>query len=243
MIKLGVNIDHIATLRQARKTGMPDILESARVCELAGANLITVHLREDRRHIQDKDVYVLRKKLRIPLNLEMSLAEEIVKIAMSLKPDEVCIFPEKRQEVTTEGGLDILSKKDRIKNVIKVLKSKKILVSMFIDPDEKQVRAAKEVGADCVELHTGKYANSKGEKERSSELKKLYRAGKLTCELGLILNAGHGLDYDNVVAVAKIPDMQTLNIGFSIIARSIFVGLHQAVKEMKNRIKSNFRGE
>ena len=236
MTKLGVNIDHIATLRQARKIGIPDLIEAAKICENSGADGITVHLREDRRHIQDEDVYNLRKIVKTKLNLEMSISKDIVEVALDVKPDEVCIVPEKRQELTTEGGLDVISKKEKIKDVIKKLKSKGIIVSLFIDPDIKQVKKAKEIGADCIEIHTGRYANAINKKQKDKELEKIIHAGKFAIENGLILNAGHGLDYKNVVPIAKIQGMNTLNIGFSIIARAVFVGLENAVKEMKNLI-------
>jgi pyridoxine 5-phosphate synthase len=234
--KLGVNIDHIATLRQARKIGIPDLIEAAKICESSGADGITVHLREDRRHIQDEDVYNLRKIVKTKLNLEMSISKDIVEVALDVKPDEVCIVPERRQELTTEGGLDVISKKEKIKDVIKKLKSKGIVVSLFIDPDIKQIKTAKEIGADCIEIHTGRYANAINKKQKDQELEKIVRAGKFAIENGLILNAGHGLDYKNVVPIAKIDGMNTLNIGFSIIARAVFVGLENAVKEMKNLI-------
>ena len=233
MVKLGVNIDHIATLRQARKCGVPDLLSAARECEGAGADGITVHLREDRRHIQDKDVYLLRKRIKTPLNLEMSIAPEIVRIAADAIPHEVCLVPEKRQELTTEGGLDVFSQKEKIRMVIKKLKGCGITVSIFIDPDEKQVVAAKECGADCVELHTGRFAECFSRPESKTELLKLEKASKIVLKCGLILNAGHGLDYENVLPVARIPGMHTLNIGFSIVARSVFTGLYEAVREMK----------
>ena len=236
MTKLGVNIDHIATLRQARKIGIPDLIEAAKICESSGADGITVHLREDRRHIQDEDVYNLRKIVKTKLNLEMSISKDIVEVALDVKPDEVCIVPERRQELTTEGGLDVISKKEKIKDVIKKLKSKGIVVSLFIDPDIKQIKTAKEIGADCIEIHTGRYANAINKKQKDQELEKIVRAGKFAIENGLILNAGHGLDYKNVVPIAKIDGMNTLNIGFSIIARAVFVGLENAVKEMKNLI-------
>ncbi|MBU2614917.1 MAG: pyridoxine 5'-phosphate synthase [Elusimicrobia bacterium] len=236
MVKLGVNIDHIATLRQARKAGFPEPIYAAGICESAGADGITVHLREDRRHIQDSDVVLLRKKLKIPLNLEMSVAEAIVKFALRIRPDEVCLVPEKREELTTEGGLDVFSQKERIKKVVSRLKSKGIVVSLFIDPDKKQVEAAKIVGADCVELHTGKYAECAKMKNIKMELKKIRQAAGLAIELGLVLNAGHGLDYKNVKPIARLPNMNTLNIGFSIVAQAVFTGLYKAVKEMKELI-------
>ncbi|OGS19071.1 MAG: pyridoxine 5'-phosphate synthase [Elusimicrobia bacterium RIFOXYA2_FULL_40_6] len=235
MVKLGVNIDHIATLRQARKAGFPEPINAAAICESAGADGITVHLREDRRHIQDSDVILLRKKLKIPLNLEMSIAEGIVQFALKVRPEEVCIVPEKREELTTEGGLDVFSQKTKIKKIVSRLKSKGIIVSLFIDPDKKQVEAAKIVGADCVELHTGKYAGC-NKKNISAELNKIRQAAAFTVELGLVLNAGHGLDYKNVKPIAKLPHMNTLNIGFSIVAQAVFTGLYKAVKEMKELI-------
>ena len=237
MAKLGVNIDHVATLRQARFTPYPDLIEAAKICEKAGAQGITVHLREDRRHIQDRDVYSLRKIVKTKLNLEMAATSQIVEIALGVVPDEVCLVPEKRRELTTEGGLDVRGQKRRLAGVVKRLKKKGILVSIFVDPEPEQVRAAKEVGADYVELHTGTYAEAKGKARRSGELKKLKQAGKLAVELGLGLNAGHGLNYKNVRPVARIPGIEDLNIGHCIISRSVFVGLARAVREMKRLIK------
>jgi pyridoxine 5-phosphate synthase len=237
MANLGVNIDHVATLRQARFTPYPDLIEAAKICEKAGADGITVHLREDRRHIQDRDVYSLRKIVKTKLNLEMAATGQIVEIALRVVPDEVCLVPEKRRELTTEGGLDVWGQRRKLAGVINRLNKKGILVSLFIDPEPKQVRAAKEVGANCVELHTGTYAEAKGERSRLKELKKLKQAGKLAVEMGLRLNAGHGLNYQNVRPVARIPGIEDLNIGHSIICRSVFVGLAQAVREMKRLIK------
>lgn len=237
MPKLGVNIDHIATLRQARKIGIPDLIESAEIVESAGADGITIHLREDRRHIQDTDVYKLRKSIKTKLNLEMSINENIVRIALDVKPDEVCIVPERRQELTTEGGLDVTKETRRLEEVIKRLKEKKILVSLFINPEKKQIESAKNIGADCIELHTGKYSGVRTEKEIKKELERLQHGSILAMELGLILNAGHGLDYKNVIPVARIPNMNTLNIGFSIMSKAVFVGLYKAVKEMKLLVK------
>ncbi|MCS7227662.1 MAG: pyridoxine 5'-phosphate synthase [Endomicrobia bacterium] len=233
MPKLGVNIDHIATLRQQRKMGYPSVIEAARIVESTGAHQITVHLREDRRHIQDEDVIKLKKILKIPLNLEMSLNRDIVEFALKVKPDEVCIVPERRQELTTEGGLDLQRNYNRIKSVISQLKKKGIVVSLFIEPDEESVKLAKQLGADAVELHTGKYSLCKvGSKEFFNELEKIKKASKIVLNERLILNAGHGLDYKNVKYIAKIQGMNTLNIGFSIVARAIFVGLKNAVQEM-----------
>ncbi len=237
MIKLGVNIDHIATLRQARNGIEPDLLEGAALVEKAGADGITVHLREDRRHIQEKDIFLLKKNIKTRLNLEMAVSEEIVKIALRLKPRNVCIVPEKRQELTTEGGIDVCSGEKRIREVVRRLKNRKIMVSLFIDPELRQVRAAGEAGADCVELHTGAYANVKAGKGRKKELERLRKAGKLTVELGMVLNAGHGLDYRNVIPVAGLPRMNELNIGHSIISRAVMTGLGNAVREMKKLIR------
>lgn len=238
MANLGVNIDHVATLRQARFTPYPDLIEAAKICEKAGADGITVHLREDRRHIQDRDVYSLRKIVSTRLNLEMAATQQIVEIALRVVPDEVCIVPEKRRELTTEGGLDVWGQRRRLIGVVRRLKKKGILVSLFINPELRQVRAAKEVGANFVELHTGTYAEAKGKTRRLKELRKLKQAGKLAVEMGLRLNAGHGLNYQNVKPVARIPGIEDLNIGHSIICRSVFVGLAQAVREMKRLIKS-----
>lgn len=237
MANLGVNIDHVATLRQARFTPYPDVIEAAKICEKAGADGITVHLREDRRHIQDKDVYSLRKLVKTKLNLEMAATRQMVEFASRVVPDEVCLVPEKRRELTTEGGLDVWGQRRRLAGVAKRLRKRGILVSLFVDPEPRQVRAAKEVGANCVELHTGAYADAKSKKSRLKELEKLKEAGGLAVELGLRLNAGHGLNYENVRPVAKILGVEDLNIGHSIICRSVFVGLAQAVREMKRLIK------
>jgi pyridoxine 5-phosphate synthase len=237
MANLGVNIDHVATLRQARFTPYPDLIQAAKICERSGAQGITVHLREDRRHIQDRDVYSLRKIVKTKLNLEMAATAQIVEIALKVIPDEVCLVPEKRRELTTEGGLDVWGQRRRLSGVVNRLKKKGILVSIFVDPEPKQVRAAKEVGADCVELHTGTYAEAKGKARQLKELRKLKQVGKLAVDLGLRLNAGHGLNYDNVRPVARIPGMKDLNIGHSIISRSVFVGMAKAVREMKRLIK------
>ncbi|MCJ7645469.1 pyridoxine 5'-phosphate synthase [bacterium] len=237
MANLGVNIDHVATLRQARFTSYPDVIEAAKICEEAGADGITVHLREDRRHIQDKDVYSLRKLVKTKLNLEMAATRQMVEFASRVVPDEVCIVPEKRRELTTEGGLDVWGQRRRLVGVVKRLRKKGILVSLFVDPEPRQVRAAKEVGADCVELHTGAYAEAKSKKSRLKELEKLKKTGGLAVELGLRLNAGHGLNYENVRPVAEILGVEDLNIGHSIICRSVFAGLAQAVREMKRLVK------
>lgn len=236
MPKLGVNIDHVATLRQARRAKEPDPVAAAVIAELAGADGITVHLREDRRHIQDRDVYLLRQTIKTRLNLEMAQDEEIIKIALDVKPDSVCIVPEKRKELTTEGGLDVISSALTLKRIIPQFKAKGIIVSLFINPDPGQVKAAREVEADSVELHTGSYANA-SLKDRKQELAKLKKTGEVAIKTGLKLNAGHGLDYQNVVPVARLPGIEDLNIGHSIISRAVLVGLERAVREMKALIQ------
>lgn len=233
MIKLGVNIDHIATLREARKTWEPEPVFAAVLCELAGADAITAHLREDRRHIQDKDVELLRKIIKTELNLEMSISPEIVRIALKIKPDQATLVPEKRQEVTTEGGLDAAGSFSQIKKTVESLKKKKIVVSLFIDPEKKQIDAAQKTGADTIEIHTGRYANAKDERTRKQELAHIADAAAYAHKKGLAVNAGHGLNYSNVVDIVKIDLIEELNIGHSIISRAVFVGLPQAVREMK----------
>lgn len=235
MPHLGVNIDHVATLRQARRGESPDVVAAARAARAGGADSLTVHLREDRRHIQDKDVSLLRKEKGLRLNLEMAATEEMVRIARVVRPDSVCLVPEKRQELTTEGGLNVERELSRLREIVRKIKGKGIVVSLFIDPDPAQLQAAKDAGADWVELHTGAYAGAAGE-ARGAELAKIEKAGALALGLGLGLNAGHGLDYDNVGPVARLPRMQELNIGFSIIARALFVGLETAVREMKSLV-------
>ncbi|MEW6041889.1 MAG: pyridoxine 5'-phosphate synthase [Elusimicrobiota bacterium] len=236
-VKLGVNIDHIATLRQARKIGVPDLLEAARICKKAGADGITIHLRQDRRHIQDEDVFALKKYSGLPLNVEMSAAEDIVNVVLDARPDEVCIVPENPLELTTEGGLNVVSNLVKITGVAEKLKKKGIVVSIFINPDVKQIIAARKCGADCVELHTGLYADSKTVKEKKYQLIKIINAAAAVIDSGLVLNAGHGLDYENVGPISKIKGLNALNIGFSIVAKSVFVGLYNAVKEMKDKIR------
>ena len=236
MIKLGVNVDHVATLRQARGGGIPNPLALALEAERGGADGITVHLREDRRHIQDADLWRLKKKIRTPLNLEMAVHPEIVRIACRLVPAKVCLVPERRREVTTEGGLDALQKKKLLKRVVHTLCAKKIEVSLFIDPEIRQIQASKEVGAMAVELHTGAYANANGiKKER--ELARLRRAAEEAHRRGLKVHAGHGLDYQNVRRVAELPYVQELNIGHSIVSRALFVGMRRAVQEMKRKLR------
>jgi pyridoxine 5-phosphate synthase len=232
MVELGVNIDHVATLRQARRTYEPDPAWAAVEAELGGADGITVHLREDRRHIGDRDVEVLRKTVQCKLNLEMSLAPEIVDIALRTLPDQATLVPERRQEVTTEGGLDLSANADRVSDTVRRLKAVGVFVSAFIDPDERQIELARQEGFDAIELHTGEYANATGEKAET-QLERLVRAGRLIRERGLRLHAGHGLNYRNVQPIARITDMRELNIGHAIVSRAIFVGMREAVGEMK----------
>lgn len=233
MIELGVNIDHVATIRQARKTYEPDPVWAAAEVELGGADCITVHLREDRRHIQDRDVYVLRQTVACKLNLEMSLAESIVAIACEVKPAQVTLVPEKREEVTTEGGLDIIAQASRTREALRRLHDLGIITSAFIEPDAEQIEQAKALGFAAVELHTGTYANAKDDTATARELQRLITGGAAVRKLGMKLHAGHGLNYRNTPAIARIPDMAELNIGHAIIARSVFTGLRSAVAEMK----------
>jgi len=235
MPRLHVNIDHVATVRQARRAAEPDPVAAAALCELAGADGITVHLREDRRHIGDRDVRLLRETVKTVLNLESSLSDEILKIAAEIRPDEVCIVPEHRQEVTTEGGLDAAGEGSRLVKAIKRLRERGILVSVFIDPDARQALAARDCGADFVELHTGRYARARGA-ARERELSRLRIAADAARKAGLRVNAGHGLDTHNVGAVAAIPEIEELNIGFAIVARAVLVGLDRAVREMRAAI-------
>jgi pyridoxine 5-phosphate synthase len=236
MPELGVNIDHVATIRQARKTYEPDPVAAAVLAELAGADVITVHLREDRRHIQDRDVRVLRETVQVKLNLELSVTPEIVDIATQLKPQQATVVPEKREEVTTEGGLDVVGNLEAVRRTVDALRNAGILVSLFLDPDPRQIEAGKQLGCEAIELHTGKYALTSG-KERERELAALVAAGKQTRELGMLLHAGHGLNYQNVIPVARIAEMRELNIGHSIISRAVLVGLERAVREMKELVR------
>lgn len=236
MPKLGVNIDHAATLRQARFGIEPEPVFAALICEASGADGIVVHLREDRRHIQDNDVFILRKVIKTKLNLEMSIASEIVKIACKVKPDQSTLVPERRQELTTEGGLDVAGNFNKIKNAIKKLHDSGIGVSLFIDPERKQIEAAKKSGAKIIELHTGRYADAKDPRSEDKYFNELQRAAGFALDKGLVVNAGHGLNYYNVSRVAKIKGIEELNIGYSIICRAVMVGLSRAVKEMKQLI-------
>ncbi len=232
MIELGVNIDHVATLRQARKTYEPDPVVAAALAEQGGADGITFHLREDRRHIQDRDVELLKQTVTVKTNMEFACADEVVAIACRIHPDWALLVPESREEVTTEGGLDVASDNGRVADAVQKLKGENILVSLFIDPDLHQVEAASRLGVDAVELHTGPYALARGE-GRIAELARLSDAGRAVSAAGMRLHAGHGLNYVNVRAVASIPKMAELNIGHSIISRAVMVGMKEAVSEMR----------
>ena len=238
MATLGVNIDHIANVRQARQTIEPDPVQFAFLAELGGADSITVHLREDRRHIQDRDVFLLKETIKTTLNLEMAATEEMLEISKKLLPDYVTLVPEKREEVTTEGGLDVKSNEKYLKTFVKSLKTSNIKVSAFIDPSSEQIKYAKEIGFDYVELHTGKYACLSGEKQ-NKELQKIIESTYEANDVGLVVNAGHGLNYLNVKKIASINKINELNIGHSIVARALAVGLQQSVREMKSLISSN----
>jgi len=232
MAVLNVNIDHVATVRQARKTDEPDPVWAAAECELAGANGITIHLRQDRRHICDRDVRLLKETVACKLNLEMCMAEPIVKIAEEIQPDQVTLVPEKRAELTTEGGLDCLRYKRRLAEVVKRMHKKRILVSTFIAPDNEQIIASAQTGCDAIELHTGMYANAVGQRAVKKRLNELQAGKILAMENKLVVHAGHGLTYRNIEGVARIEDLSEFNIGHSIIARSVFVGIRQATTEM-----------
>jgi len=237
MIRLFVNIDHVATVREARKTFEPDPLQAALLAEKAGAHGITAHLREDRRHIQDDDIKRLREGVTTPFNLEMASVDEMVQIALNIRPDQVSLVPEKRQEITTEGGLNILEQERHLSEVGKQIKQKGILFSLFIDPDPAQVIASKRVGADSIEFNTGAYSESANLEEAKGLLARLSQAAKLAHDSGLRVFAGHGLTNDNVQAVAAIPEIEELNIGHHIVSRSIFVGMEESIKEMLFSIK------
>jgi len=236
MVELGVNIDHVATIRQARRTYEPDPVAAAVLAELAGADGITVHLREDRRHIQDRDIRVLKETIHTKFNFELSCAPGIIDLACEILPDQATLVPEKREEVTTEGGLDLLAEPERVANAVNRLRDLGIPVALFLDPEEDQIEQAQKLGAYAVELHTGQYASASGRSARD-QLERLERAGKWIVQRGMKLHAGHGLNYHNVTPVAAIDDMLELNIGHSIISRAVFVGLQQAVSEMKDLLR------
>ena len=239
-IRLGVNIDHVATLRQARGTTYPDLIQAARICETAGARGITIHLREDRRHIQDRDVYALRKTVKTALNLEMANHPDIVAVALDVRPDEVCLVPERRQELTTEGGLDVAGQERRLRPTVRKLQDAGIAVSLFIAPDPRQIEAAARLGAPYVELHTGAFCDQRGSAAKR-ELRALCAAARQAHDLGIRVNAGHGINLENVSSVLEMPHLDTLNIGHSIVCQAVFVSLRQAVAEMLGALR-RYRG-
>lgn len=241
-VLLGVNIDHVATLRQARGTRYPEPVQAALVAEQAGADAITLHLREDRRHIQDRDVEMLRGILQTRMNLEMATTPEMLAIATRIRPQECCLVPEKRAELTTEGGLDVAGNVPYLREYCASLAQAGVRVSLFIDADPAQLDAAREIGAPVVEIHTGRYAEAHDRQERAGELERIRQAVAHGLGLGLQVNAGHGLDYHNVTAVAAIPGLRELNIGHSIVARALFSGLDGAVREMKRLIREAVAG-
>ncbi|RBP49275.1 pyridoxine 5'-phosphate synthase [Arenicella xantha] len=231
-IQLGVNVDHIATLRQARGTTYPDPAQAADIARQAGADGVTVHLREDRRHIQDQDVYTIRSNVALPMNLEMATTDDMLKIALKVKPYECCLVPEKREELTTEGGLNVVAQMGAMQDYVAALKACGARVSLFIDPEPSQIEASKQVGADIVELHTGQYADQQGDQQQC-ELERIQYASSFAHQLGLQVNAGHGLHYQNVIPVAQIPEIVCLNIGHSIVSRAAITGFYEAVFAMK----------
>ncbi|MGF1772047.1 pyridoxine 5'-phosphate synthase [Vibrio wakamikoensis] len=232
-ILLGINIDHIATLRNARGTKYPDPVHAAEIAERAGADGITIHLREDRRHILDRDVRILRETLQTRMNLEMAVTDEMIDIALKTKPEFVCLVPEKREELTTEGGLDVKGQFEKIKAATEKLTAAGIKVSLFIDADREQIDASKAAGAPFIELHTGHYADAETEEDQQDELKKIAAGASYAADIGITVNAGHGLTYHNVGPIAALPEIYELNIGHSIIGRAVFDGLHKAVADMK----------
>ena len=231
--RLHVNVDHVATLREARGTSYPDPVTAAMICELSGADGITVHLREDRRHIKERDVELLRKTVKTKLNLEMGLDPEIIEIALKIKPDIVTIVPERRQELTTEGGLNLKANFEKLKDTIPRFKEKGIKVSLFIEPELEIIELAKELSSDIIELHTGRYCEAKDDSEREKELERIKRAASFGKKLKFLVAAGHGLNYENIIPVSRIAEIEEFNIGHSIISRAVIVGIERAVKEMK----------
>jgi len=239
-LRLGVNIDHVATLRQARGTRYPDPVQAALVAEEAGADAITLHLREDRRHIQERDVHLIREVLLTRMNLEMAVTEEMLAIAERVRPEDCCLVPERREELTTEGGLDVAGQTGRLRDACQRLAAAGVRVSLFIDADPRQIEAAAEVGAPVIEIHTGHYADARGA-DQEAEYRKVVEAVERGLELGLQVNAGHGLNYQNVGPIAAIPGIRELNIGHAIVARAVFTGLFEAVREMR-RLMREARG-
>jgi pyridoxine 5-phosphate synthase len=238
MAKLGVNIDHVATLREARKINYPDPVHAAVLAELGGADGITIHLREDRRHIKERDLFILRETVKTRLNLEMAATKEMTEIASEVKPDMVTLVPEKREELTTEGGLDAVKHGDRIKSVLSALRKKDIKVFVFVDPDKKQIEACAKLKVDGIEIHTGKYADADTDEKQQKELIAISSCVKASLDLGLITSAGHGLHYRNVQRIAAIPNLYELNIGHSIISHAVLVGMERAVWEMKELLEN-----
>lgn len=236
-MRLAINIDHVATIRNARGGDEPDPVTAAQLCELAGAEGIVCHLREDRRHIRDRDVHLLRESVKTKLDLEMAATEEIVGIALKVRPDLVTLVPEKRQELTTEGGLDVAADTKRLGEVIRRFHEAKIAVSLFVDPEQRQIEAAREVGTDMIEIHTGEYAEARTDREAQERLVEIQRAAKLGKSLGLGVNAGHGLNYVNTAAVASIHEIDEVSIGHAVITKALFVGLDRAVREMMGIVK------
>lgn len=232
-ILLGVNVDHVATLRQARLTRYPDPVEAVFVAESAGADGITIHLREDRRHIQERDVLLIQEVLLTRLNLELAVTDAMIEYAEKVRPEHCCFVPEKREELTTEGGLDVIANEAKVRSAVARLHKQGIEVSLFIDADFSQIEAALRVGAPAIEIHTGAYADAKTVMEQKNELQRIVKAAQFAHQAGLIVNAGHGLNYQNVQPIARIPEINELNIGHGIIARAVFVGLAAAVCEMK----------
>ena len=237
MARLSVNIDHVATVRQARCAKEPDPVTAGSLAELGGADGITIHLREDRRHIQDRDAIILRKVVKTKLNLEMAGTKEMMKIALELKPDMVTLVPERRQELTTEGGLDVRTQKDHLKKFIAALKEAGIRVNLFIDPEPEQVKAGHRMDTNGIEIHTGKYCDTQDGVLKDNDLERIYNTALLASKLGMAVHAGHGLDYYNIKRVAEIKEIEEFAIGFSIIARSVFVGIERAVREMKELVR------
>jgi len=237
MARLSVNVDHVATVRQARRAKEPDPVTAAALAELGGADGITIHLREDRRHIQDRDAIILRKTVKTRLNLEMAATQEMLKVALELKPDMVTLVPEKRQELTTEGGLDVRTHRDYLKKFIGSLREAGIHVNLFIDPEAEHVKASHRMDANGVEIHTGRYCEAKDKTAMEGELKRIYDTAMLAAKLGMAVHAGHGLDYYNIKRVTEIKEIEEFAIGFSIVTRSVFVGMERAVREMKELIK------
>jgi len=242
MIDLGVNIDHVATLRQVRRTRYPSPVQAALMAESAGADVITLHLREDRRHIQDEDVRVLRNVLTTRMNLESAITPEMIRFAVQTKPEDVCLVPERRAELTTEGGLDVVNRVDEVRQACVELAHAGIRISLFIDPDEVQIQAAKETGATVIEIHTGRYAQIEDFEQKQLELVRIRQAAQLAAKLGFKVNAGHGLHYHNVQAIAAIAQISELNIGHAIVSHAVFVGWREAVREMKQLMMDARRG-